>query len=264
MAKVSVCLLNWNEFNVSRDSVRRLMKEPDVTQIVLVDNGSTDESKEYFRSLVQHGFTLVDLPENMGPSVARNKGIEQCDEDYIFLLDGDILYVPGTIAEYQKILDNYQDAFCVGQNSFELLSRLGHNGTLNAVEADLRMPTDYTISDWFPMAWTQYGLFRGDLLREFKFIEDGPFGEAGWGYEDDDYYHEMKRLGYTALSVDKPLYYHEAHTGIKELIRSESREYFDIKMKARKKIFDKKWGRGSSWGDSLAKNNPEKTTRPTP
>lgn len=264
MSKVSVCILNWNELNVSRDSVRRLMKEPDVTQVVVVDNGSTDGSKEYFRELVQHGLTLVDLPENVGPSVGRNKGIEQCDEDYIFLLDGDILYVPGTIAEYQKILDHYTDAFCVGQNSFEMVMQLGHNGTLNPIEADLRMDTDYVISDWFPMAWTQYGLFRGDLLREYRFIDEGPFGQAGWGYEDDDYFHEMKKLGYTALSVNKPLYYHEAHSGVKELIRSESQEFFDDQMKRRKKIFDKKWGKKNTWGEVIVKVNPDKTTREKP
>lgn len=264
MAKTSVVVLNWEELNVSRDSVRRLMKEPDVTQIVIVDNGSTDGSKEYYRSLVQHGVTFVDLPENMGPSVGRNKGIEQCDEDYIFLLDGDILYVPGTIDAYGQILQHYEDAFCVGQNSFELVMQHGHNGTLNAVDADLRMSDDYVISDWFPMAWTQYGLFRGDILREYKFIEEGAFGEKGWGFEDDDYYHEMKRLGYTSLSVNKPLYYHEAHTGVKELIRQESKDFFELKMKERQKIFDKKWGKNSSWYLNMKKNQPEKTTRLKP
>lgn len=264
MASVSVLVLNFNELSVSRDSVRRLLKEPEVTQVVVCDNGSSDGSKEYFRSIDNPKFNFVDLPENLGPSVGRNRGIERCDEDLIFLIDGDILYVPGTIETYQEILAHYPDAFCVGQNSFEMILEMGHNGTTNPIEADLRMSDDYVISDWFPMAWTQYGLFNGQLLREYKFIEDGAFGEKGWGFEDDDYYHQMKQLGYVPLAVNKPIYYHEAHSGVKELIRTESKDFFEQKMKERKKLFEKRWGKGAQWAQSLFDTSPEKTTRPRP
>lgn len=244
-----VVLLNWNELSVAKDSVRILLKEPTVYRVIVADSGSIDGSKEYFRSLadVHKNFWLVDLSENRGSSVARNRGIECTKSKYIFLLDGDIMYVKGSIEEYEKILDKYPDAFCVGQNSMELLNKYGHNGTPDPVDADLRMSTDYEIEEWFPMAWTQYGLFRGDLLRETKFIESGVFGEAGWGAEDDYLWHEMKAKGYVSLAVDKPIYYHMAHSGLRELAKAD----LPSKMTERVKILEKKFGKNATWAKTI-------------
>jgi glycosyltransferase involved in cell wall biosynthesis len=251
-------VLNWNELEVSKDSVRRLLKEPDL-EVVVVDNGSDDGSKEYFKSLGSK-IKFVDLPKNMGSSVGRNKGIEVAKGKNIFLLDGDILFVKGTIAEYQKILDMYPDAYCVGQNSMELLNKLGHNGSFDIMDADMSMGTDYEVSDWFPQAWTQFALFRGDLLRKVRFYDEGVFGEAGYGFDDDDLHHEMTKLGYVSLACSLPIYYHFAHGGWRELGKQNK----DDNMKQRKKLFEKRWGKNSSFGDILSKGNITKTYRKSP
>ncbi|MBA2706140.1 MAG: glycosyltransferase family 2 protein [Blastocatellia bacterium] len=278
---MSVTLLNlcWNQLEVSKDTVRRALKEPEIDEVIVVDNGSTDGTKEYYRKLAgvvatsgkdgleklefktgNQKLIFIDWPVNAGASVARNLGISIAKGDYIFLIDGDILYVPGTVKEYQKILEDYPDAACVGQNSFEMVVQLGHNGTQNAIEADARMEEGYTISDWFPMAWTQYGLFRAELLRQYPFIEEPPYNEPGYGYEDDDLYHQLREVGYVSLAVDKPLYYHEAHGGIRELMKAD----LELKLKERKKVFEKRWGKNSQWSEWLNKHNPERTTRPKP
>jgi glycosyltransferase involved in cell wall biosynthesis len=241
----SCVLLNWQEIDVSKDSVRRLLKEPDL-EVIVVDNGSTDGSKEYFRTL---DIKFVDLDKNYGASVGRNSGIKVATGKNIFLIDGDCLYVPGTIKEYEKILDKNKDAYCIGQNSFELLTRLMQNGTPDPIDADMRMGTDYTVTQGFPMAWTNYGLFRGELLRKVKFIEEGAFGEPGYGLEDSDLHKEMEKLGFISLACSLPTYYHAAHGGLRELDRDNS----DYKFKERTKIFEKKWGKKNDWADILAK-----------
>lgn len=244
----SVICLNFNELEVSKDSVRRLLKEPDL-EVILVDNGSDDGSKEYYRNVSADNFVFVDLPDNTGSSTGRNKGIEVSKGKNIFLIDGDILYIKGTIAEYQKILDKYDDAFCVGQNSMALLHETGHNGTYDIMEADMSMSYTYTVEDWFPMAWTQYGLFRGDLLRKVKFYDEGIFGEPGYGYEDTWLWYEMMALGHKSLSCSAPIYYHFAHGSFRELGKQDK----EHKMLERKKIFEKKWGKKKDWSDLLNK-----------
>ncbi len=254
----SAVTLCWNELEIAKDTVRLLLKEDH--EVILVDNGSTDGSKEYFSQISDPKFKFIDLPKNMGASVGRNKGIDACTGKNIFLIDGDILYIKGTIDEYQKVLDAYPDAGCVGQNSQKLLNELGHNGVLDPSQADYRMSNDYEIEDWFPMAWTQYGLFRGDMLRKLKFPTVKEFGKAGYGYEDDWLYHDMKRLGWSSLSVDKPVYYHHAHSGWRELNKAGLSDC----MQERKKLFEGKWGKGSSWVDTLQKGKIEITTRDNP
>ena len=159
------------------------------------------------------------------------------------------MYVPGTIAEYQKILDKNKDAYCIGQNSFELLTRLSHNGTPNPIDADMCMGTDYTVTEGFPMAWTNMGLFRGELLRKVRFTEQGAFGEAGYGLEDTFLHKEMEELGYVSLACSLPTYYHDAHGGLRELDRTKT----DMKFKERTKIFEKRWGKKNDWADILAR-----------
>jgi glycosyltransferase involved in cell wall biosynthesis len=259
--RTSVLILNYNELDVSKDSVRLLLKEP-VLEVILIDQNSEDGSKEYFSTIKDDKFTFLSLPKNNGSSVGRNAGIDIAKGKYCFLLDGDIMYVRGTIAEYEKILDLYPDAFCVGQNSMKLLNKYGHNGTPDPIDADLRMSTDYIIDEWFPMAWTQYGLFRGDLLREVKFIEEGVYSEAGWGGEDDYLYHEMKEKGYVSLAVDKPIYYHMAHSGLRELAKAGLKS----KVLERVKILEKRWGRNATWAKSTVKANDyeNRKIRPNP
>lgn len=250
--RTSVILLNWNELDVSKDSVRRLLKEP-VLEVIVIDNGSTDGSKEFFRSIKDPKFKLIDLPENMGSSVGRNKGIDLSKGEFIFSIDGDILFVKGTIREYEKILDKYQDAYCVGQNSSALLAEYGHNGLPDMMEADFSMDTDYTITEGFPMIWCQYGTFRGDILRKVRFIDTPPFDSFFYGFEDDWMYHEIKELGYVSLAVDKPLYYHSAHSGIKEIQRIHGEKAFNKKFADCKRVFEKRWGKNNSWSDTINK-----------
>lgn len=272
-------VLNWNELFIVKDTVRRLLKEPDIERVIVVDNGSTDGSKDYLYEragkIVGLGdgnlvksyketdgnkkMIFVDCPENAGSSRGRNFGLDVSFADYIFLIDGDILYVPGTISEYRRILEKYDDAACVGQNSFEMVYKYGHNGVLSPVEADVAMASEYTISDWFPMAWTQYGLFRGELLRDIKFVESYPFNLPGHGFEDDYLYHEFVERGYVSLAVDAPLYHHAAHSGLVELEKAGLSSMTD----ERKKEFEKRWGKNSGWR-SVINNNPQKTTRERP
>jgi glycosyltransferase involved in cell wall biosynthesis len=278
---VDCLVINWNELDISQDTVRRLLKEPGVDQIIVVDNGSIDGSKEYFRKIAgtvlvpneelkfkdgNQRVVFIDWPENKGPSVARNLAIAVAKNEQIFLIDGDILYVPGTIKEYKRILDYYKDAFCVGQNSYQYKTMIDldrhANGTQDQYEADIRMSDDYTISDWFPMAWTQYGLFRTDLLRKHPFVEKGIFGKAGYGLEDTWLFHEMKEAGYVSLAVDRPIYYHDAHGGIQELRKTG----IDLEemMTARREIFEKRWGKDKDWSQILAKEKPSFSTRLKP
>lgn len=250
----SAIILNWNSLDVAKDSARLLIKEGH--DVILVDNGSKDGSKEFFRDVFDDNFTLIDFPKNVGISKGRNAGIKKAKGKNIFLIDADILYVKGTIAEYQKVLDAYEDAGCVGQNSMKLLQELGHNGVYDPTEADFMMAEDYTVEDWFPMAWTQYGLFRGDFLRKTKFTEIPPFDEAGYGYEDDFLFQEMKKQNLASLAVDKPIYYHHAHATWRALDGTPDR------MDDRAKAFAKVWGKKANWAEDA--KNAKRTTRDNP
>ncbi len=244
----------WNEGEIVKDSARILHKEGH--RVIVVDNGSTDKSKEILRNIEY--INLVDLPENLGSSVGRNMGLEMVKSEYVFLLDGDILYVRGTIEEYQKVLNLYPHAGCVGQHSMSDVEKFTHNGVPDPSMADFKMDKDYCVTEGFPMAWTQYGLFRTSVLKKYGFITEGAFGKAGYGYEDDHLYHTMKRDGWSSLEVDKPSYYHFAHASERLL----SPEEYKQSINDRGKIFYSYWS--ESWVDAIKKGNYASTKRNNP
>lgn len=231
MISTVVLILNWFETDIVKDSVKRILK--DGFPVVVVDNGSDDLDKLKFDS---DQFTLLAQRENLGSSKARNIGIEYIrkmyDPDYIFLLDGDILYVRGTIEEYMRVMP--EEAGCIGGHDGRNVYKYNHNGTPIREQADLRYKITSKPEKGIPMAWTQYGLFRAEVFEDCTFDEG--YG-IGMGYEDDDFYHQMIKNGWESYYVPEPLYFHDAHGGKRQFEKQQQ----DTREEKRKKLFNSKW-----------------------
>lgn len=224
---IDVLILNLNEIDVVEQSLRRLKREG--WNVIVVDNGSDDDS--YERLQKYDWITLVRNESNLGPSVGRNSGLDKSTADYVFLLDGDIMYIPGTIPALWSLMP--KDAGCVGVHNPRK-----YDGARRIEDADPSWPTNPgKLYKDFDMAWTQYGLFRGDLLRECRFYAEGVFGKAGNGLEDDWLWHDMKERGYASYYVPDVWYYHEAHGGARFLKAKGLPTYTE----ERREIFRKHW-----------------------
>lgn len=226
---VDVLIICLNEGIIVRDSVYRLQKEKNLN-IIVVDNGSDDGSKRILSHLP--GITYIDLPENVGVSRGRNAGLAKTTAKYVFLLDGDILYIPGTIRVMEKFMDDTPDAGCIGVHNTGRW-----DGTADRTLSDSLFTMTVPARDDFPIAWTQYGLFRGDFLRKTRFIEEGVFGLPGNGFEDDFLYLDMLKGGLRSCYIDNVVYYHDAHKGSRVLEeRGQS-----LMHEERAAIFNKAW-----------------------
>ncbi len=91
MPKTAVVVLNWNGKDSISDCLDSLLAQTLKTQIILIDNGSTDGSLE----IIQKNYPTVDLilnQKNLGFAGGVNQGIKRAiklELDYIALLNDD-------------------------------------------------------------------------------------------------------------------------------------------------------------------------------
>jgi len=91
---ISLCLINYNgaaHLTHSLGAVRRSNLR--FAEVILVDNGSTDES----RALVEQCYPEVQvlrLVQNDGPGAARNAGLRAARHDLVLFVDNDVALAP--------------------------------------------------------------------------------------------------------------------------------------------------------------------------
>ncbi|MFG6686200.1 glycosyltransferase family 2 protein [Mariniflexile sp. HNIBRBA6329] len=87
-------------------------------EIIIVDDGSTDNSYQIVSSLNNEKITLI-KQENQGVSVARNFGVQKAKANYIALIDADDIWYPNHLFELKKQMDLFPEAglYC---NNYEV------------------------------------------------------------------------------------------------------------------------------------------------
>lgn len=101
---LTVVVPAYNERATLRASIERLLKTslPIPFEVVVVDDGSTDGTRESISDLVDDGqVRLVSHPKNRGKGAAIRTGIDHATGDFLTILDGDLEYDP---ADYRDLL----------------------------------------------------------------------------------------------------------------------------------------------------------------
>lgn len=82
---VSILILNWNRPEETLNAIKSAKEQtyPN-TEIIVVDNGSTDNSVELITKHYPE-IKLIRLDKNYGCPGGRNRGIPLCHRDYIIL-----------------------------------------------------------------------------------------------------------------------------------------------------------------------------------
>ena len=98
---VSVICLCYNQKAYVGAAIRSVLSQTyKSTELIVVDDGSTDGSKEVIRELLKDtDIAFIDLGENMGNCKAFNQGFRISKGDFIIDLAADDLLLPGRIEE---------------------------------------------------------------------------------------------------------------------------------------------------------------------
>jgi glycosyltransferase involved in cell wall biosynthesis len=96
---ISVVLATYNRSaKLPRAIASVLSQEGASFELIIVDDASTDDTKSYLANLTDPRINVIVAENNLGPSGARNLGIEAARADVVAFLDSDDSYRPGRLA----------------------------------------------------------------------------------------------------------------------------------------------------------------------
>lgn len=102
-APVSVVMPAFNAEQHIDEALESVLGEPEVGQVIVVDDGSTDSTAA--RASAHEGVELVQQP-NAGIAAARNAGIARATGEYLSFLDADDLWTRGRLRALIGLLES--------------------------------------------------------------------------------------------------------------------------------------------------------------
>lgn len=189
-----------------------------VDEIVVVDNASSDRSRELVRERWPD-VRLEALTENAGPSRARNRGLELARNPWVLLVDNDAVLASDALERLERAALAADDSVCVLQPRSVFAddpSRVHYDG------GALHYVGLFSLRNFFrPLAEAEgEGVVpvRGAvsvalLVRRDVLLELGGFDEAFFIlFEDLDLSMRIGLAGRTMLSVEEAICHHRGGT----------------------------------------------------
>jgi len=219
--KIAIVILNWNGTQLLQQFLPSVIENSknDSTEIIVADNGSTDDSIEMLKSEFPE-VKILDLKQNFGFAQGYNEALKHIESDYFVILNSDVEVTSGwldspiqimeadsSIAAVQpKILSyHHKTHFEYAGAAGGFIDRFGYpfcrGRIFNEVEVDLGQYN--TISDIF---WATGACM---FVRAKYFREADGFDADFWAHmEEIDLCWRLKNRGFRIVFTPESSVFH--------------------------------------------------------
>lgn len=178
----SITFACYNQANYTRQCVDSLVRHGvDLARVVAVDNGSTDDTREYLETLPLGGRIFNKI--NLGCGVAWNQGALALQTPWTIVMNNDVLASPGWI---EGLIGTAED-------------RGLHIISPSMIEGDADYDPDVYLAD---ASARMKGVLRANAphavcvaIHESVWMDIGYFASIPklWGYEDTMFFHAARK-----------------------------------------------------------------------
>ena len=177
-------------------------------ELLVIDDGSTDQTGQVVMGLNDHRIRYVKLEENQGRPVARNRAVKEARGEYIVWMGDDDLMKPELLARYFETLDR-SDRIDVLYSNLSFFAE--KPGDLN----QLFVPIDWLVNRGELLSAKLSGSVIPDpgTATRLAFIRgfDGPYDEEFYRAQDYELWTRMA-LDMSIHKIDETLYDYRQHS----------------------------------------------------
>jgi glycosyltransferase involved in cell wall biosynthesis len=184
-------------------------------EIVLVDDGSTDDSVEKIKQIKDERIRII-RQENAGAATARNNGVKLATGEYIAFLDADDLWAPNKLKWQFEQLELHKDVNMIYGQVKEFYDA--------KVENIDKRGEEKTFVGYSPIAL---------LISKQDFLKVGEFQGKYKVAEFIDWYDRAKQLGLREIVLPQIVAYRRIHKGnLDRLHRADVKQYVAVLKEA--------------------------------
>jgi GT2 family glycosyltransferase len=251
---VSVVVAAPNGLAFTRLCLESVLLDADVDlEVVVVDNGSTDGTREYLAALAERDSRVVAVrnEENRGFGSAVNQGLRAANGEVLVVLNNDTLVPPGWLSRLAAHLDRTEIGL-VGPttnrcgNEAEVDGAYRTYGEMVQMAARRAVEHDGTAFD-IEVATLFCTAMRREVFEQIGSLDER--FEVGL-FEDDDYSERVRAAGYRVVCAEDAFVHHFGEASLGALVPTG--RYGEL-FRANKDRFEEKWG--VTWQSHLRRPN---------
>lgn len=213
--RVTVVTTLFNYANFVAKAVKSFLSQ-DMTdsEMVIVNDGSTDHPEKILKPMLSDRVRVVVLPKNHGYSYAKNVGIRESRSEILVMLDADDYLLPGSLSlRYEAI-----------QKGFDFV----HGPALDFVDGKLspsKLWKQYLEKPSYKRVHAQGVMLRKQIHREI-----GLYDESLRCKSDREMWARIFNHGYRIGTVDQPVVVYRMHPN--QMHRSKEKAAINDRLQA--------------------------------
>jgi GT2 family glycosyltransferase/glycosyltransferase involved in cell wall biosynthesis len=242
---ISVIVITHNNLDFTRACLSsiELYSNYENLELIVVDNASSDGSKDFLKQWLQNGPNrkLVLNEENKGFAAANNQGLLIAKGEYLVMLNNDTYVTPGWVRTLFRHLKFDPTIGLIGPVTNNIGNEARIDVTYKNMDEMLKVSTKFThehLGEAFDIGTVAFFCV---MMPQSVFKIVGPLDEAfGLGFfEDDDYCKRVEQIGLRVVCAEDVFIHHHLSASFSKLDRDARRALFDTN----KSRYERKWGR---------------------